>query len=107
MFVVRFELGSEAASLHPNDRIHPRIVIRLSVEYFDAQEILLEFVSAPGQGALHHAAQESRHPVRVRETGTVENSIEFRANVTRIHSVAPVGRGVPIIIGRFRRKNVT
>ena len=97
MFVVRFELGSEAASLHPNDRVHPRIVIRLAVEYFHTQEILLEFVSAPGQGALHDAAQESRHPVRVRETGTVENSIEFRANVTRIHRVAPVEEGYRLL----------
>ena len=69
----------------------------LTIEYLNAKEIFLKLVGASCERALHDALQKARHALGVGEAGTLKNSIEFRANLTRIHRVTPGltrGRGV-------------
>ena len=59
--VIGLQLGTQAARFHAHDRVHARIVGRLAVEDFHADQIFLQLVRLPGERALHRQAQKSDH----------------------------------------------
>jgi hypothetical protein len=54
--------GAETASFHADNRVSPRVEVRLTFKHFNPKNIFLQFATAAGKGCLYDVAQESAKP---------------------------------------------
>ena len=79
--VVLGQLRPQAPRLHSDNRVQPRIVLRWTVEHFDAQQVLLELVALAIERALDDESQHPAEPPGVDERLAGQHVFKGRAHV--------------------------
>jgi hypothetical protein len=74
------EAAAQAPCFDAHDRIEPRIVLVVAIEYFDADRVFLQLIGFAGERALNDMSEKPAHSTSPGKLLRRKNAVELRSD---------------------------